>query len=332
MPNSSKKFFTKVFILSFPILFLLSIYIFTDPYKKIWNYDAYLYEYVMLNRGDTSTRVYIKNKDIYNYNSFIFGSSRSCSNTSKEWKKYLSKKDVPFSYGSWRDPIKGIYNKMCLIDSLNGHIDNAIIIIDLENTFHKSEYDNINYEHYLISGKSKFSYYFPDFRSYVVNPVFIITSLDYKLFQKRRSYMKGFVGQKQGDLDQINNDWEPNSDMKNYEPSAYKKNKVKFYERPIKERYSIKQIFSYEKLILLEIYRLFQKHNTKCKIIIAPLYDQIKIHPDDLLFLRKVFGDNNVYDYSGINSITNNMYNYELDGEHYKKSVGNLIYKEIYKN
>jgi len=322
--------FKKVLFLSIPFLFLLGTYLYTDPSKKIWNYKTYLYDYLMLNRGDISTRVYLKNKNTFNYNSFIFGSSRSCAYTSKEWKKYLSIEDIPYSYGSWNDPIKGMYKKIALIDSLKGHIKNAIIIIDLDKTFQKSETKNIYSDHYLISGISKFNYFLSDFRQYLRNPRLVITSLDYKLFKKKRHYMKGFVGMKKGDLDPINNDWR-NKDIDLIDSASYEKNKEKFYIRSIKERYSVSQIFSYEKLLLLKISYLFQKHNTNCKIIISPLYDQIKINQDDLLILQKIFGPRNVFDYSGINYITNNKYNYSIDVIHYKKRIGNLIFKEIYK-
>jgi len=73
-------------------------YIITDPKKKIYHYDEYKFDYIMLNKGDVSTKLLLQNIDKYHYDSFIFGSSRSCATSAREWSKYLSPENVPFSY------------------------------------------------------------------------------------------------------------------------------------------------------------------------------------------------------------------------------------------
>ncbi len=290
----------------------------------------------MLSRGNESTKVYLKNKDRYHYDSFIFGSSRSTAHTSSGWAKYLPKDCVPFSFGAWNDPIEGIYKRIRLIDSLGGPIKNAFIIIDVDRTF-KLEGDIKNSElgsdHYLISGISKYDYYINDFLYYLKTPGLIITSLDYTLFHKKRNYMDGFIGMKPGDLDPVNNDWQPNAEKTITADSvAYYKNSLsKFYARPLVEKIAGGQINREKEQCLYNIQAIFKKHATNCKIVIGPLYDQVKLNPKDLAILDKVFGKSNVYDYSGINEITNNKFNYGADVVHYRKKVGDLIYKEIYK-
>jgi hypothetical protein len=324
------KFFKKLCLLILPFLLLTICYIYTDPYKILRKYDVYLSDVVMLSRGDVSTRVYLANRKKYNYNSFIFGSSRASSHTSKEWKKYLDKNAIPYSFGAWEESIYAIYKKLALIDSLKDTICNTFIVMDVDKTFLKSNYWRIEGDHYLISGKTKLDYYFTAYQNYLLSPELILSSLDYKIFGKYRPYMKGFVNMNKEDLDPISNDWFPNSDAQKLDSLKYTSDL--FYERNKNEHYSKKLICAYEESILFKIAGIFHKHNTKYKIVISPLYDQIKINPDDLHMLQTIFGSENIYDYSGINEITNNKYDYALDVSHYRKVVGNMIFPKIYTN
>ena len=145
--------------------------------------------------------------------------------------------------------------------------------------------------------------------------------------------MDHFFHMDSGDLDPINNDWEPNSELKITRDSiAYYKSCInKFYKRPATQTFAKKRITKKKEGYLYKIFAIFKKHQTNYKIVIAPLYDQVKLNPEDLTILDQIFGTENVYDYSGINAITNNVYNYNSDVIHYRKKVGNLIYKEIYR-
>jgi len=326
----------KIFLFLLPLLLLIACYIITDPFQNILPHDVYLFTYRMLSRGNESTKVYLKNKDRYKYDSFIFGSSRSTAHTASEWAKYLPKGSASFSFGAWNDPIEGIYKRVRLIDSLGSSIKNAFIIIDVDRTF-KLQGDlkssELVADHYLISGISKYDYYINDFLYYIKTPSLIITSLDYTLFHKRRNYMEGFIGMKPGDLDPVNNDWQPNSEkIILVDSAAYYKNSLdKFYQRPAVESIAGVQINKAKEDCLYNIQAIFKKHNTNYKIVIGPLYDQVKFNPKDLAVLEQVFGKSNVYDYSGINEITNNKFNYGADVVHYRKKVGNLIYRQIYR-
>jgi hypothetical protein len=326
-----KIFLKKIFLLVLPFFIILVCYFITDPFKKIWKYDSYFCSYVMLNRGDVSTRVYLKNLEKYKYDSFIFGSSRSTAYASREWSKYLPQGSVAYSFGSWNEPIIGIYKKLCLIDSLKGTIKNALLIFDVDRTFIDPPLGLIN-DHFLISGISKFDYYLNDFRGYLKNPNLMLSSVDYSLFHKKRAYMDGFVGMKKTDLDPVNNDWEPNSESVILEDSAnyYNKAKDKFYKRPATQTYAPREIDEEHKMYLLKIAAFFKKYNTNYKIVIGPLYDQVKFHPEDMALLKSIFKQGSIYDYSGINDITNDIYNFCSDVIHYRKKVGNMILKDIY--
>ena len=326
-----KKLLKKILILCSPFLLIAICYVITDPFKKIWSYDYYLYDYLMLGRGDISTRVYLKNRDKFQYDSFIFGSSRSCAHTSKEWKKYLDPGDHPYSFGSFNEPMLGIYRKIALIDSLNGKMKNAFIIIDLDRTFLKSSIHFLNYDHYLISGVSRYEYYLSDFITYLNSPTLLMKSVDYKLFHKQRKYMDGFVGMQKEDWDPVTNDWYPREDEKVLDTATYYGKHMRvFYKRPPFQQYEKKQIDEFQENILLKMAAIFKKHHTNYKFIIAPLYNQKKMDTTDLKLLQLIFNKESIYNYSGINDITNNIYNFSNDSIHYRPVVGKLIFKEIY--
>ncbi|MBS1533002.1 MAG: hypothetical protein JSU01_22065 [Bacteroidetes bacterium] len=325
-----RKFIKKAFLFSAPLIVATISYLVTDPYQSMPWHRIHEFNILMLSRGDISTKLYLRNADRHKYDSFIFGSSRSTAHTAAEWKKYLPKGSSPFSFSAWNESVEGIYRRVKLIDSLKKPIHNAFIVIDLDRAFHL---DKISWDHYLITGISKYQYYTKDYLNYLQSPKLILSSIDYAIFHKQRGYMDGFVGMKPGDLDTITNDWDPRSDEKIDTDSAnyYRNSLPKFYRRPTQQQVSKALVTDSVLYFLNQIELIFNRHKTNYKVVIAPLYDQIKINPTDLKQLDDVFGQENVFDYSGINAITNNKFNYGSDILHYRKKVGNLIFKEVYR-
>jgi hypothetical protein len=84
-----------------------------------------------------------------------------------------------------------------------------------------------------------------------------------------------------------------------------------------------------QKKMLAEIFAKFQNDKTNYKIIINPLYDQEKLNSEDLIILNKIFGKENVFDFSGRNEITNDFYNY-YELSHYRPHVAKMIMDIIY--
>ena len=74
---------------------------------------------------------------------------------------------------------------------------------------------------------------------------------------------------------------------------------------------------------------VFQAHHTNCKIIISPEYKQIRINPSDVTELKKIFGEENVFDFSGINEYTNDIRNY-YEGSHYRPCLGRRLLDIVY--
>lgn len=330
MNNKLKHLLYKLIFASLPLVLIIMAYVLTDPFKKLRNYDIYSFDYVMLHRGDISTRVFLKNKDRHHYDSFIFGSSRSTVHTADSWKKYLPPGSSPFSFGSWNESVEGICRKIQLIDRSKSTIRHAFILIDVDYAFDSSYNDPLDYDHYLISGKSKWDYYLSDFFKYLNNPRLILTSIDYTIYNKRRFYMGDFIGLRHDHVNPVTNDWGTDADEQPVVKSAYKTGKSAFYARSTTQQYANKKIDVEKIKTLMKIHEILQKHGTRYFIVISPLYDQLKLNTNDISTLQDIFGKDNIYDYSGINNITNNIYNYNTDVIHYRRTVGKTIFREIY--
>jgi hypothetical protein len=82
--------------------------------------------------------------------------------------------------------------------------------------------------------------------------------------------------------------------------------------------------------ILEDLASVLEKHpETDFRIIISPLYDQVKLNPKDSLVLVQCFGDNRVYDFSGKNEFTDNELNY-YENSHYRPVLCARIMDIVY--
>ena len=95
------------------------------------------------------------------------------------------------------------------------------------------------------------------------------------------------------------------------------------YERRDKPGYLSEQISDPEKSNLWSIKSLFEKHNTNHYVIITPLYDQNKFSASDQKILEECFV-HRLYDFSGVNDFTNNVYNYP-DRAHFQRYISKSI-------
>ena len=82
-------------------------------------------------------------------------------------------------------------------------------------------------------------------------------------------------------------------------------------------------------VMLSEIYQVLKKHNTNYKIIICPNYFRWKISDNDLLILTNIFGEQNLFNYSGDHPIASENCHYN-DIEHFNSNVAWRIIEDIY--
>lgn len=320
--------------LIFPIvvfLFVIAGYFIFDPFKVLYPYDTYTHTHS--DRDYYSIEMLNKNYPKYKYDSFIFGSSRTLAFRASSWKNHLPKETNAYMLDGFGDNIYGIYHKIKYLDSLNIEIKNALIILDVDETFIR-DYPRDDFFFYLkhpaIDGSSWFKFYETHFLAYL-NPNVIASYYANRLLGLKNKFIYEYIGNIRASVDPVTNELR-RDDLEELikTNNHYYDNKI-FYDRADTVIYRDKQINDKQKEWLLAIKTIFDKDNTDYKVIIGPMYTQSKFSDADLELLDTIFGKNRVYDFSGVNEFTKYKQNY-YETSHYRPLVGDSIMNYIYTN
>ena len=172
-----KKFFLKLFFVLFPVLFVLVVYFYNDPFKVLYHYDSYYPEngiqYIELNKDVVSTETLINNYSKYKYDSYIFGSSRSIRYQISEWEKYINSKKC-FHFDAYSESLLGIEKKLEFLNNKGIHIENALFILD-EDILVKTKNEK---SHFLLmdpklSGQNELEFQFTSLKTFL-EPDFLL--------------------------------------------------------------------------------------------------------------------------------------------------------------
>lgn len=330
------RFIKNITAFAFPFILLLCLYILCDPFKVIWQYDNYHCNTGgALNRNFVSTMNYLNKKDKYHYDSFIFGNSRSLFYMIDDWKNYIPSESKCYHFSESGGSIHGVLYKLRLIDSLNENINNALFVIDIDllNRINQEDEGIIAImPPALIHNKNLLSFH-RDFLIQWFNPRFFYYWMKFKLTGKFEQDMEQYIakGTNHKYYNPITNE-EPNhvQDSLIAIGAYYDKKRLAVFEDKQHPKVSKELLNDQEKIrSIKDMGLILAKHRTKYKIIISPLYNQVKISPKDLQFLRTVFGSDNVYDFSGVNKYTSDYHNYYEDS-HYRKEIASDIMHYIY--
>lgn len=313
------------------IIILIIGYLVTDPFRVLYKYDSYSIAEINLNRDYISTETLLSNYEKEGYNSFILGSSRAMGYNPASWKTHLGLEASTYSYDAYNETLFGIYRKLLLLEALNIPIDNVLLLIDNEEHFFLTYEDDgscLYKKHPLILGNTAYNridFQLSNVFGYL-SPKFFIPYYTYLLTGKTNK----LIGNDEIDIKYPEN-WmnSPLLEKRTREDSSYFDAKT-FYKRESKSQIQKALIDDAQREMLVEIKRIFDANNTDYKIIINPLYNQIKLNPSDLYSLEEIFGKKNVYDFSGINQFTDSKYNY-YEKSHFRPVVGDSIMNIIYK-
>ncbi len=328
-----KKFLNTILkFLIIPIaLFIVIIigYFVYDPFKVLYSYDTYTHTHS--DRDYYSIEMLKKNYQKYKYNSFIFGSSRTLAFRPSSWQKYLENGASTFMLDGYGDNIYGIYHKVKYLDSLNIEISNALIILDVDESFIR-DYPRDDFFFYLkhpdIDGSNWTKFYTTHFLAYL-NPKVIISYYSNRLLGLKNRFIYDYIGNIRASVNPITNELR-REDLEhkiNTDPS-YHENHI-FYQRPDTLVYREVQINCKQLDWLRQIKKIFDKNKTDYKIIIGPMYTQHKFNDSDTKKIIDVFGKDRVYDFSGKNEMTSKKTNY-YETSHYRPLVGDSIMHYIY--
>lgn len=333
-----KKFICKTLMIAVPFVLLLVLYLLTDVFKVIYDYDAFYAENekpgVGLNAGYISTVTFEKRHAVRHYDSFIFGNSRSMCYEVAEWKRYLPDSSSCLHFDASSESLYGLYKKVLYIDKSGNPLSNALLILDMSVLEQEKSKDGHLYciPPQLEDYRNVFRFHC-SFVEAFFNPKFLYAWVDFKLSGEVKEYMtKSYL--LSGDEFQYDKYTNEVCTVKLEQEIAddifYDEEKMKVFEgKSFPDSVSPPVIKNKQWEMLSEIQRIFKKHHTRCKIVINPLFDQIKLSPRDVEELRSLFGEKNVFDFSGTNEITTDYHNYYEDS-HYRPHIARFILKEIY--
>jgi hypothetical protein len=330
-----KYFFKKVLLFCSPFLVIILVYIISDPFKILYKYDNYYsYEnyFIYKNRDFVSTEMYLKNHRKYKYDSFIFGSSTCLFFQPSVWRKYISTSNNIFSFDASGENMVGIWSKIKFVHKNDDSIKNTLLVFDTDNTFAKFRNEgHIFMKHYKVYPSSKYKFHYKSLLSFL-NLKFLVGFVHYKLSHHFYSYMNNLFDDRYYYFDLVTNELYfegPLNELKTDSLKYYKKRINIFYHR-INEPVEIhSQITESHIQMLREIKEIFNEDSTNYRIVITPMYDQISFNRDDLKVLQNIFGEKNIFDFSGINNYTVKESNY-YDPYHFKQYVGVDILRLIY--
>ncbi len=330
-----KKFYLYCICFSSPIWLMLITYIIIDPFKIIYHYDNY---YVVgdkapINRSLVSTKNYINRNETYHYDSFIFGNSRSMFYMIDDWKKHLEEKGNCYHFSESGGSVLGVYYKVNYIAEHGGRIANALFIIDYELLSTTEQTGARAGIPPVFTGLLKSFNFFKDNLINWFDLRFLTKLMHYHLTRQYTSDMNDYLME--------GSNYPYYNPITNEEPRHIQDSLIAigkyFSDKTISnfdnvqhpDSISPKAINSKRTKILTKLKKILDDQKTNYKIVISPQYDQIKINPKDLTILRSIFGNENVYDFSGVNKWTNDYHNY-YEPSHYLPKVAADIMDSIY--
>lgn len=324
-----------------PFLILPIVYVIWDPFKVVGSYNEYYdsdtINYISVNKDYVSTQNYINRFKSQNYNSFIFGNSRSMAFEVGTWSRLIGK-DVSdcYHFDAFAESVYGINRKVSFILQNGGVIENAILVIDhsvLNNTENSEGHLFMKHPELVNGGRLRFQY--ESFKAFL-NFKFLFAFADLKLGGQLKPYMlKEFIFEnREIEYDPINNEvrqprFEECLDVDSF--SCYSKYGIEFYGRTDSAMHEYLPVVSEKCFQLLsQVADNFKSSGTEYRIIVSPLYDQKKINRSDLKRIKEIFGEKQVFDFSGRNYFTSNILHY-YETSHYRPIVADSILKLLYR-
>ncbi len=332
------RFLYKTFLVSLPLLILLALYAVADVFKVLRYHDEYYVNGepmgVVLNAGHVATMIYDHNLDEQCYDSFIFGSSRSRTYEIADWKKHIGDSSRCFHFDGNAEPLYGVWCKVRYIDRAGGSLKNALFMVD---HLLLSEVSSDNGHLYrippMLEDDGNYLLYHAAFVKSFLNPKFLCAYIDYRISGEVKPYMTtDFL---------LSGQYRTHEFISNEVRHEYRENLIargEYYTPEIMQLFHNLQrpdsispvvVGTRQKEMLTDICNIFLKHGTEYRIIINPLYNQVRLNPADVAVLRDIFGYDKVGDFSGDNEFTRDYHNY-YDDSHYRPHVAREVMNRVY--
>lgn len=332
-----RRFIYKTIIFLTPVFLLLLTYVWLDVFKVVRDYDSYYTSGSVvgpdLNTGHVAVMTYKQKHKQCSYDAFVFGNSRSECFQVADWKKYIGDEANCFHFDASHESLYGIWRKMHYIDESGNTIKNVLLVLDHDVL---SQLQSAEEHIYIIDPEvEKCGNYFKyhlTFLKVFFDSDFLGAYLNYRLTGEiQYQEEKKMLNEKIYIYDNITNERfeagvEGNiSQGKYYTPELM----CVFENAQYPDSIYPKQLESQHIEMLNEIKMIFDRHNTDYRVIITPIYNQVKLNSHDVNILKQIFTPDKVYDFSGVNKFTADYHNY-YERSHYRPHVAREILSQVY--
>lgn len=325
-----KQYIRHIFLFFSPMIVLLLVYIIDDPFRMYWpGEDLYNPEArkQCVNDAYRGIRWMHQYNDSMHYNSFIIGSSRSDFYYMDDWKQYIGEDAACFHFDQSADNLWGGLQRVQYLYNHFDRIDNMLLIMDCE---------------YLANTTPKKGHLFRqpwqvtkewDFFAYNWECIRAFYTIEYqRKFLGIDKEEKKFPYYYIPEYNELHKDGA--EEIIDTTPDAYYttlEEPYRLYERIYTDSVAPRVIQAKQCAALEELHSLLKKGNTEYRIVISPLYNQIKLNPQDYAILVEIFGEGKVFDFSGVNEFTEDWTNY-YEISHYRPRVCKQIMRIIYQD
>ena len=324
--------FKKIILILLPLIVMLTVYLAFDPFEVIYPHEVHYNDpNVPYNWDYNQVEMLIRNYNAREYDSFIFGNSRSMAFLCSDWIHHIPSTRT-LHFAAAKEGIFGIHAKVMYLSREKMPIRNALLVLDPWTLSLVTNTPGFRYiKHPKTTGENLLTFHQTFFRSFIeLN--FFFGYLDYKLTGKVRPFFKEMF--EEGiTFDRDNGDKRLLGKEKSIEetPKAYYNNLATvFYPRDLTTvQYADPVISDIQVGYLKDIRKVFDDNQTGYRLVISPTYDAKQLNPKDLAKITGIFGADRVYDYSGINRFTRDIHNY-YENSHFRIRVGREIMDEIY--
>jgi hypothetical protein len=333
-----KRLKKKLLHLFSPLLIFLIVLIIWDPFYVFFNYDEYYDNRITKNREWVALNQLKKRN--FEPTNFIIGSSRSQAFKVESWYKYLGvDKFRCFHYDGIGMGLFRATNGIKYLEKQN-KIDEVFLVTDYDffseianpKELLKTQPPEVSNQDYIrfysnyVRASAQFSFILANILYYLSGEYYPF--LMDGLIESANIYH--IPTNETGDVKYHHLDSLINADSVNYYTSLNNtRQSFGFYLRPKQQQTHLRVIKDQQLKMLREIKDVISRNNAKIKIIISPLYDQKKLHFEDIKSLQNIFGLDNIFDFSGINEFTENGGNY-YENSHYRPHVAEQIFELLY--
>lgn len=325
-------FWVKLLFLALPFIPLVIIYFYYDPDMILHEYKRFDQTQVLLSEAHVGWQNYIQNRDSLHYNSFIMGNSCTMAFKTQTWEKHLDPGSVAVRFFDNAETIGGVYQKMEILDSVGAPLKNILVVIDRGSLINTNPLKSTSH---LFSpeaaGISKMAFNIRFLQEFLY-PSRALAYAEYVVTGKYSKRMGGVIHDGPPIREPYTNNFiNPREQEITLKGDSYwTDHKREFRKKRTQAGEEEKVVVLAPQIELLhKMNEICKKHNTNLKIIIGPDYYQKKINEKDINKMKEIFGENAVWDFTGINEYTSDYHNY-YDPGHYRPFIGEKILGRIY--